>query len=123
MRHEGKEIVIAAGLDPVSPWLVGQEYVDCKILGPAVLVFIDKNTLDHNQIMGEPDAVIWPNGGRDTTIGGIGVRGTTFLNCTFIGVGFTGSDEFVAQMWRNFKRLDVDEWKRKPWWERAFRGR
>lgn len=84
--------------------LEGHHFVDCHVIGPAVLVVQGEFTLIDNTIEGDPDAYLWviPEH-RKRVLGAILVKDTTFERCTFTNVGFAGRSDFIERL-----RSDVE---------------
>lgn len=84
-----------------QPSIDGVTFEDCRIEGPAVMVFepYSGTTLSDCDLGGEPVGLFWHiPAERDYVIGGLFVRNCRFHRCTFHGVGMAGHDEFLNQL-------------------------
>jgi hypothetical protein len=98
-RYEKASLRIATLPDlATSDILEGFEFIECEILGPAVLAFIDRVTLTYSSFDGDFNAMLWEIPmSRLRVIGAIGLSNCTFTRCTFRRIGFAGPAEFIAQ--------------------------
>ena len=83
-----------------APLIQGRTFKGCRIQGPAIalvsngVTFEDTNFGDSRGDI--RNLVLKPVG--DKAIGTIPMRDCAFIGCEFYGVGFTGTDEFIAQI-------------------------
>ncbi|MGH7021056.1 MAG: hypothetical protein ACREEY_14305 [Brevundimonas sp.] len=83
-----------------TPMIQGRTFRGCRIQGPAIalvsigVTFDDTNFGDSRGDI--RNLVLKPVG--DKAIGAVPLRDCTFVGCEFYGVGFTGTDEFIAQV-------------------------
>jgi hypothetical protein len=89
-----KEVVWISDLARASPIINARKFHSVVIRGPALVAFLDGCVLEDctfNTDGSDPRSMVWqslnPNGG----IGFIALRGCKFYNCTFVGIGVTGS--------------------------------
>ena len=102
--HRGETIKICELVSCDSPTLANETFEDCTILGPALLGFIDEDS-----IIGEctfnasgPDAVLLEAPDRPIT-GVIGLYRVQFIRCHFDCIAFIGSEEFLANARASFR--------------------
>ena len=82
------------------PLIQGRTFRGCRFQGPAIVLatdtvsFTDTNFGDSRGGIG--NLLLRPVG--DKAIGTIPMRDCTFIGCEFYGVGFTGTEEFIAQV-------------------------
>ncbi|MFK4058644.1 MULTISPECIES: hypothetical protein [unclassified Brevundimonas] len=84
-----------------GPGLIqGRTFKGCRIQGPAIILVSNGVTFDETNFGDSRgdirNLVLKPVG--DKAIGTIPMRDCAFIGCEFYGVGFTGTDEFVAQI-------------------------
>ena len=81
--------------------LQGVSFVDCKILGPAVVI-LDQSTLSGCQLGGPSvDAVLWPiEAERNVVVGAVYIRECSFKGCNFYNVGIAGPRDFIQSLSR-----------------------
>jgi hypothetical protein len=78
----------------------GRTFTGCRFQGPAIILastgvtFTDTNFGDSRG--GIQNLLLRPVG--DKAIGAIPMRDCKFIGCEFYGVGFTGPEEFIAQV-------------------------
>ena len=78
--------------------LANHDFEDCEIIGPAVLLPLDRFQMYDCDLGGSAMGVLWelpPQ--RSEIIGAIGLKDCSFRNCRFRGVGFAGHPEVI---WR-----------------------
>jgi len=88
ISHRSFRIVDILGEDT---FITGKTFEDCTIYGPAVLVPIDRTTMDQIALDGPLDAIFWevPED-RMMIIGAVGLIDCTFRRCKFHGLGIGG---------------------------------
>ncbi|MET3836830.1 hypothetical protein ABIB58_002180 [Brevundimonas sp. UYEF29] len=93
------ELYAAASANGV-PLVEGRTFTGCRFQGPAVILvsngvtFTDSNFGDGR---GSVRNLLTRSLG-DKAIGSIPMRDCKFIGCEFYGVGFTGSEDFLAQV-------------------------
>ena len=90
----------------VQHWNAGEmaikdkTFTDCVIEGPAVMAVMNGTTFD-NCAMGTTTDVrtlLYRPVSKDKMAGVVGVSNCRFVRCRFAQVGFTGSDELLAEL-------------------------
>lgn len=103
-RHENKLIrLVDLVVTKRPPILVDHEFVNCELVGPAVLQVIDGCAFVGLAI--ESPAVFWQLDVGREYIGGIGIQRCRFEACSFSGVGFAGNAEFIQAFADNLRGL------------------
>lgn len=78
----------------------GRTFKGCRIQGPAIVLVSNGVTFDETNFGDSRgdirNLVLKPVG--DKAIGTVPIRDCAFIGCEFYGVGFTGTDEFIAQI-------------------------
>ena len=78
----------------------GRTFKACRIQGPAIVLVSNGVTFDETNFGDSRgdirNLVLKPVG--DKAIGTVPIRDCAFIGCEFYGVGFTGTDEFIAQI-------------------------
>lgn len=90
----------------VQHWNAGEMFVkdktftDCLIEGPAVMAVMDGTHFDSCAMGTTTDAktLLYRPVSRDKMAGVIGMSNCRFVRCRFVQVGFTGSDELLAEL-------------------------
>lgn len=97
-RYDGVEVHIAC-LPPLATTdkLVGFEFVNCLIIGPAIIAVLDRVSLVNNTFEGEPSSILWEIPLHKTVLGPVGVTDCSFTNCTFRAIGLAGPPDFIAK--------------------------
>lgn len=81
--------------------LDGFEFIECDIIGPAVLALLERVTVAYSHFDGDPESMLWEIPiSRKHVLGAIGLRNCTFTRCTFRRVGFAGPAELIAEFRR-----------------------
>ena len=77
----------------------GKTFTDCVIEGPAVVAILSGVKLDgcNMGVASNPRTLLYKPMG-DKLAGVIGVTDCRFINCRFVQVGFTGSDEMLEEL-------------------------
>lgn len=92
--------VFAHSIQNGTPMIHGRTFKGCRIQGPAVVLASDGVTFRETNFGDSRgdirNLVLRPLG--DKAIGTVPMRDCTFIGCEFYGVGFTGTDEFIAQI-------------------------
>ncbi|MEN5170183.1 hypothetical protein ABE444_11500 [Brevundimonas pondensis] len=84
-----------------SRTIEGRTFVDCLIEGPAVLLAVEGCHFDDCNLGdadGDPRTLMLAPQAPRQVVGPIPFRNCRFIGCQFLGVGFTGSPEFLASM-------------------------
>lgn len=103
-RHENQVIRIAdLVVTKRPPMLVDQAFVNCELVGPAVLVVLDGCSFEHSSLPG-PGA-LWQIDEDREYIGGIGVERCLFRQVAFRDVGLAGAADFVQRFMDNLRGL------------------
>lgn len=90
----------------VQHWNVGEmaikdkTFTDCVIEGPAVMAVMNGTTFDSCAMGATTDVktLLYRPVSQDKMAGVIGVSNCRFVRCRFVQVGFTGSDELIAEL-------------------------
>lgn len=87
-------------LEPEPPPLVRDLlFVDCDILGPAVVVLLGTSSITNCSLGGEAIEILWElPSERQVVVGAIGLQNVQFDRCRFHAVGFAGNSDFIFQM-------------------------
>ncbi|MGH7026264.1 hypothetical protein [Brevundimonas sp.] len=78
-----------------------RKFVGCLIEGPAVLLPLEGCTFDGcnmGEAHGDPRTLMLQPGSPQRVAGPIPLRNCHFVNCRFLGVGFTGAPAFLDNM-------------------------
>lgn len=95
-RHENQIIRVAdLVVTKMPPLLVDQAFINCQLIGPAVLMVLDDNTFEEFGLEG-PGALWQLDDGREY-IGGIGLQGCLIRQCKLTGIGLAGNAVFVQK--------------------------
>lgn len=84
-----------------KPVIEGKTFIDCRIHGPAVLIPVsgcDFNACNLGDSHGDMRNLLFKPLGLSKIVGGIPMKDCRFERCDFIGIGYSGSPEFLAQM-------------------------
>ncbi|NWE53056.1 MULTISPECIES: hypothetical protein [Brevundimonas] len=76
-------------------------FIDCLIEGPAVLLAVEGCNFDGcnmGEAHGDPRNLMLAPQGAQRVTGPIPFKNCQFINCRFLGVGFTGSAAFIETM-------------------------
>ena len=103
--HFEKEAVWLPQLT-VQHWNAGQmsikdkTFTDCLIEGPAVMAVMDGTNFDSCSMGATTDVrnLLYRPVGQVKMAGVVGMSNCRFVRCSFVQVGFTGSDELLAQL-------------------------
>jgi len=103
-REFRDEIVRLAELTVTSSMLDGLTFVNCTIIGPAVLLFLHDVTIQHcSWDAPGQEAIFWlVEPGRAFVVGAIAVQNCTFSACRFSQVGVAGDDGLRETLARAF---------------------
>lgn len=79
--------------------ITGKTFTECVIEGPAVMIAISNLSLEgcNLGVTTNPKNLLYKPLG-EIIVGGIGFSDCRFVNCRFVQVGFTGSDEFLDDL-------------------------
>jgi hypothetical protein len=104
-RQFRNEVVRLAELTVNTSTIRGQEFSNCRIIGPAILALLGGVTISHcTWDAPSLDAVFWevpPE--RGVVVGAVGVIDCTFSACTFENVGVAGPPEMRSEFERGFR--------------------
>lgn len=97
----------------VQHWNAGEmaikdkTFTDCVIEGPAVMAVMNGTTFDNCAMGTTSDArtLLYRPVSKDKMAGVVGVSNCRFLRCRFVQVGFTGSDELLAELEAGIRAL------------------
>lgn len=92
------EVVRIADLAVVDGMVRNCSFVNCLIIGPAVLAPLEGTSLQNN-IFTSPNAaaMFWIiEDGREEVIGAVGLEHCVFENCRFERIGFSGPEHLRA---------------------------
>lgn len=94
-REFRNSIIRLADLTVREPRLDGYTFVNCQVIGPAVLAIGENVTLAHCHFEADVNAIFWvvDPAERPLVFGAIGLNNVTFSACTFQAVGFAGTAE------------------------------
>ena len=76
-------------------------FIDCLIEGPAVLLPLEGCHFDGcnmGDAQGDPRNLLLQPVGPQRVTGAVPLKHCTFINCRFLGVGFTGSKAYLDEM-------------------------
>ena len=76
-------------------------FIDCLIEGPAVLLPLEGCHFDGcnmGDAQGDPRNLLLQPAGPQRVTGAVPLKHCTFINCRFLGVGFTGSKAYLDEM-------------------------
>ena len=84
-----------------APIVENRTFIDCLIEGPGVLLplegcHFDGCNMGHAQ--GDPRNLLLQPAGPQRVTGAEPLKHCTFINCRFLGVGFTGSKAYLDEM-------------------------
>ncbi|MNE14174.1 hypothetical protein [uncultured Brevundimonas sp.] len=83
------------------PVIENRTFVECLIEGPAVLLPLEGCRFDGcnmGDAHGDPRNLLLQPVGPERVTGAIPLKNCTFINCRFIGVGFTGTQAYLDEM-------------------------
>lgn len=100
-RHFERQVIYLAQLErghfPIT--LTGYRFVDCEVLGPAVVFPISGLEMIGCDLGGTALGVLWEIPTQRTEIiGAIGLVDCSFIECRFKGVGIAGHPQMIWQM-------------------------
>lgn len=98
-RHYQDEVIRIAELTVNTSLIEDSEFVNCRIIGPAILGLLGGVTISYSTwVSPSLDAMFWPvPPERNPVIGVVGVRNCTFSNCRFEEIGVAAPPEMRAQ--------------------------
>lgn len=99
------EVVRIAEYTVNTSVLEGMTFVNCRMIGPAVLVFLNAVEMSHCTFNAPNlEAVFWEIAtDRQVVVGVVGVSNCTFSNCTFENVGLAGPPEMRLVLESGFR--------------------
>lgn len=81
--------------------LEGLTFRNCRLEGPAVLAVVDGNRFDRvafGMNVQDVRAMVLRPESPQSVVGAIPVRNCTFVDCEFLGVGYTGPKAFLDEL-------------------------
>ena len=84
-----------------APIVENRTFIDCLIEGPAVLLPLEGCHFDGcnmGDAQGDPRNLLLQPAGPQRVTGAVPLKHCTFINCRFLGVGFTGSKAYLDEM-------------------------
>jgi hypothetical protein len=101
----GRTINLMDLLRPGAPPIIENRTIeDCEIRGPAIVGFLEGNSLDTVGFLGDADSVLVELPEPRHIIGAIGVRGCVFRRCHFVEIGIIGvRGPLMEQIKKEFK--------------------
>ena len=84
-----------------APIVENRTFIDCLIEGPGVLLPLEGCHFDRcnmGDAHGDPRNLMFVPMGPQRVTGAVPLRNCTFINCRFLGVGFTGSKTYLDEM-------------------------
>lgn len=98
------EVVRLAALTVNSSTIEGYRFLNCRVIGPAILALLDRVTITHCRWDAPGmEAIFWevpPE--RQVVIGAVGVIDCTFSNCAFENVGIAGPIDLRTELEKGF---------------------
>lgn len=111
----GRAMVARASFDKEAVWLpmlavnhwnagemviAGKTFTDCVIEGPGVMAVMNGTRFDgcNMGVAADVKTLLYRPVGTTKMAGVIGVSNCTFIRCRFVQIGFTGSDELLAEL-------------------------
>jgi hypothetical protein len=94
-REFRDDVVRLATLTVQQPRIDGYLFVNCRIVGPGVLAFGDRVTMNHCTFEADINAIFWEvdPATRPVVYGAIGMSNCEFVSCQFEAVGLAGPRE------------------------------
>jgi len=81
-----------------TPLIEDHEFVDCEIVGPAIVVPLDHVNINNVHFDAPPDALFYEVPPERTMVGVIGLRRVSIENCRMRQIGLMGTAESVAKL-------------------------
>ncbi|MBI2242468.1 MAG: hypothetical protein HYU55_00385 [Nocardioides sp.] len=99
-REFRDDIVRVAALTVTEPIIAGYTFVNCRIVGPAVLAILHDVDIMHCTFEGDVNSLFWEVDPmtRPQVFGAVGVWDSKFVSCSFQGIGFAGTRELREMM-------------------------
>lgn len=96
-RYEPERVVQLSSLLPPGAGIIirGRDFVDVKVVGPAFVIPLPSFSLTNCTFQNDIAEMLWEISPMQTVIGAIGLENCSFLNCTFSGITFMGTREFI----------------------------
>lgn len=99
MRYVGEVVYLPSlVVARTPPVLVAHEFVQCRLLGPAMVVLLDGWTLDTCQFVGDLDAMLVEVPQGRVVQGVIGLDHVTLRQCVIEAVGFIGPQRTLDRL-------------------------
>jgi hypothetical protein len=102
-REFRDQVVTISSLTVTEPRISDYTFVNCRIVGPAVLALVEGVELRHCSFEADINALFWeidPEA-RPLVFGAVGVTDVAFISCTFQAIGFAGTRELREVMERS----------------------
>lgn len=88
------DVVRIASLTVTSPQINGMTFVNCQIIGPAVLALLEGVEMSHCTFEADVNALFWEvPASRPVVYGAVGLTNVVFSRCVFQAIGFAGPPE------------------------------
>lgn len=102
-RELRNEVVSITSLAVTSPLIQGYTFINCRIVGPAVLAVLSEVSIEHCHFEADINSLFWEvdPATRPTVYGAVGIQDVSFSNCTFQAIGFAGPRELRELMDRS----------------------
>lgn len=84
-----------------GPIIQGKSFIDCRLRGPSVIIPMSGCEFDSCNLGasdGDIRNLMFSPLGSTKLTGGIALQDCKFIRCDFLGVGFTGSPEFLEEL-------------------------
>lgn len=103
-REFRNDVVRLSDLTVNEAIIEGYEFVNCRVIGPAVVAFLNDVTVTHCTWDAPGlDAIFWEVGpNRGPVVGVVGLVNCTFSNCRFELIGVAGPPELRAMLESGF---------------------
>lgn len=91
-REFRDDIVRIASLTVTNYLIEGYTFINCQIVGPAVLALLGNVDMSHCTYEADINSIFWeidPDT-RPVIFGAVGVQAVTFSQCSFKAIGFAG---------------------------------
>lgn len=99
-REFRDDVIRVSELTVRGPRIEGYTFINCRILGPAVLALVDNVTVVHCEFEADINSIFWeidPEA-RPTVYGAVGVTNTTFSSCSFEAIGLAGTRDLRVKL-------------------------
>ena len=99
-REFRDQVVTVSSLVVTGPMIENYTFINCRIVGPAVLGIVDGVSFEYCNFEAEVDAFYWevdPDT-RPLVVGAVGLFNVRFVSCTFQAIGIAGTAEFRQRL-------------------------